>query len=48
VHNSDDLLDADAVEANRREVKRTIVITAVALAFVLVASVFVVIGGITG
>jgi hypothetical protein len=45
VHNSDDILDADAAAANRRDVRRTVVITAISLALVLVTSTLVVLGG---
>ena len=41
----DDLLDADAAAANRRDVRRAAVITIASLALVLVASLLVVVGG---
>ncbi len=46
MHSHDDLLDADAAAANRRELKRTIVISTVALVLVLVASSLILLGGI--
>lgn len=46
MHNSDEILDADAAAAHRRDVKRTVVITTVSLALVLVTSTLVVIGGV--
>jgi len=45
VHNPHDLLDADAAAANRREVRRTIIITAISISLVLVASTLMVMGG---
>jgi hypothetical protein len=47
VHDPDELLDAAAAAANRRDVVRAAVITAVGLATVVFASLAVVVGGIS-
>jgi hypothetical protein len=43
----DDFIDADAAAANRRDVVRATIITAVGLATVVIASLLVVVSGIS-